>query len=334
VAPNLSPVMVISRQNQRRAAWGVAAYGAKKVGSYLGKRMVQSATRKSQSARTSSDVPRAMTFQHDSMVQYKRRKAPRKVVRRAKRSYKAFLKNEVKGLGLTSRNIPSTFASGLLTPTSYNNSQAIYTVGLYGGILNSITWGDLAAIATAESFYEKSGKLFFRTAILESQVRNNSATAVLVADVYTVAARKESYNDPASDWTLALTNVAVATGTTAVTPLCLGNTPFDAPGFGSSWIVLSKSTYRIGPGNSVYLTLKHNRKFVFDTDRFEFDTGAAVARMKMFKGISKGFIMVFRSADPVPATPCMGPVDYEIVNQKTYRYSMNAFAENSAGVQL
>jgi len=327
-----APAMVISRQNQRRAAWGVGAYAAKKAGGFIGRQIVSRAT-KSQSSRTSSDVPRAMTFQHDSMVQYKRRKAPRKKVRRAKRSYKAYLKNEAKGLGLISRNTPSSFASGLLTPTSYSNSQAVYSVGLFGGIYGSITWGDLAAIADAEALYLKAGKLFFRTAILETQVRNNHATAVLVADVYTVAARKEGYNEPDADWDDGVFNQASTTGMGSAATAQLGITPFDAPGFCSSWLIRNKTRYRISPGLSVYLQMRDSKDYQFNTERFEYDSGSTSVRTRMFRGLTKGYLVVARSSKCDTATPKMYPVNFDVIATKTYHFAIQKDAEDMIGVQ-
>lgn len=308
----------------------VAAYGARKLGSYLGRRIVKQAS--GQRSAASSSVPSAMTFQHDSRVTYRRKRAPRKVRRRAARAMKRFVKQDSKTLGLVSRVFQNAFAPSTITPASFTDSQTIYTDGLFGGISGSVTWGDTWAIANAEALATKSGNINFRSAHMDFQIRNASTTNVLVADVYTVVARKEGYNEPGDDWTQGMLSEGVAAGTSAATPSALGVTPFDAPAFGSSWLILSKTTYRISPGNSVYLTLKGRRNVMFNTDRFEYDTSNTVSRTRMFRGLSKGFVCVFRNADPIVGTPNkMGPIDYEIVSVKSYRYGIKAYAEDSVG---
>lgn len=286
----------------------------------------------SQSSRSSpsSSVPSAVTFQHDARLSYRRKRAPRRVRRRAAKSYKRFVKNESKSLGLISRVMPNVFSPATITPTTFADSQTVYTTGLFGGISGSVSWGDMFAIANAEALATKAGKLFFRSAQIDMQVRNSSTTNVLVADIYTVAARKEGYNEPGEDWLQGMLNNGVAAGTTASTPTTLGVTPFDCPGFCSSWVILSKTTYRLSPGNSVYLNLKGRRSFVFETERFEYDTTNTAYRTRMFRGLTKGFVCVFRNADPV-STTAMGPIDYEIVTTKSYRYGLNAYAEDLSG---
>lgn len=326
--------MVVShmRRNIRRSALPVLAYGAgRQVGNYI--RSAYGKTRSAPAQRSSgSSVPSAVTFQHDSKLTYRRRRAPRKVRRRARRAQKRFEKQDSKTLGLVSRVFQQVDAPATITPASLVDSQTVYTTGLYGGIPGSVGWGDIYAIANAEAVATKSGNLNFRTAHMDCQLRNSSTTNVLVADVYTVVSRKEAYNEPGEDWTQGLLSESVAAGTSAITPLALGCTPFDAPGFGSSWLVLSKTTYRISPGNSVYLTLKGRRGVFFNTDRMEYDVTNTTFRIRMFKGLSKGLMFVLRNADPIVGTPSkLGPIDYEVITTKTYRYGIKAYATDQAG---
>jgi len=315
---------------QRSGFLPVAYNAARQVGSYIGKKTANYV--KSQKSAPRTNVPSAMTFQHDSRVSYRRRRAPKRVRRRAARAQRRFVKQDSKSLGLNSRVFHQAYAPSTITPASFADSQTVFTDGLYGGISGSTTWGNLHAIANAEFLFTKSGNITFRSAHMDFQLRNTSTTNVLVADVYTVVARKEGYNEPGEDWTQGMLNEGVASGTSSATPITLGMTPFDAPAFGSSWLILSKTSYRISPGNSVYLTLKGRKNVQFNTDRFEYDTTNSVPRTQMFRGLSKGIVCVMRNADPIVGSPSkMGPIDYEVVSVKSYRYGIKSFAADAVG---
>lgn len=337
---NFSMVLSARRGVWQRAGFvpiaaTMARRGAYHVGKKIGNWMNSSSNSSSSNGggeRAAQSVPRALTFQHDSRLSYRRRKAPRRVRRRAAKAMKRFVRMDSKTLGLTSRVFPNMYAPAQIVPTGYADSQTVFTDGLYGGISGSATWGDLWAIANAEALATDSGMLNFRSARMDFQLRNASTTNVLVADVYTVVARKEGYNEPGEDWKQGLLNENTAAGTTAATPETLGVTPFDAPGFGQSWLVLSKTTYRISPGNSIYLELKGRKGLSFNTDRFEYDTTNTAYRTRMFRGLSKGLICVMRNADPIVGSPSkLGPIDYEIVSVKSYRYGIKAYAADAAG---
>lgn len=322
-------LMVLSRRGSvwRRAGFAVAKRGAAALGSYMGKKVFQ---KSSNNASRDNVSNRSVTFQHDFDKQYSRRRAPRRVRRRAKRTLNRFNRTLVKTLGQRTAIFPQLYASGPLTPTTLNNTQNVFDVGLYGGISGSATWGGLASIAGSEGVLTKSGKLHFKSAILDIQIKNFD-TQVLLCDCYEVVARKDGYNTPGADWTLALTNLNVTPSGGTVTPAMLGSTPFDAPGFGSSWLIKSKTRYRIGPENSIYLQLRDSRKWQFETDRFEYDTGAASIRVRTFAGLTKGYMFVFRSAFFDPATPKGGPIFYEMAYSTTYHYAVQDSNEDLTG---
>lgn len=329
----------VARRMQSRNWMSMMPRASAVVGNYLGKRMGGYLANQMKSRRTSSRrgvSERSLTFQHDSAVQYRRRRAPRRVRVRARKSYRTFVKNSLKSHGQISRLYNSIFQSGTITPTTLANSQSLYSVGLFGGINASATWGDMDDICTREGLIAAgSGKIHFKSAVLEVQIRNATDTftvtpspVVIVVDVYTVYARKEGYDEPSVDWADAMTNQAVPTGTTTVSsPTTLGTTPFDGPGFGSSWLIGKKTTYRIAPGNSVYISNKDPRNHVFNTARFEYD---GTARVRMFKGLTRGYLMVIRSADPASAT-ALSPYAYEIVQTKNYHYCIEENQRNAQG---
>lgn len=299
------------------------------------RRRLRSATRSRSMTRTRSRgmTRAATTFQHDASFIYGRRRAPRIVRRRARRSQRRYMHNLVNGLGQKSATF-SAVSNNQLTPTTLANSQSVFSIGLYGGILNSSTWGDLAEMATNEGLYTaQTGNIFFKSAVMEVQVRNNDTTDPLVIDVYEVIARKEGYNEPDADWVDGIFNQASTTGMGSATTGQLGITPFDAPGFCSSWLIKNKTRYRVSPGISIYLQLRDAKDYMFNTDRFEYDAGTTSVRTRMFRGLSKGYLIVARSSAVDTATPKLFPIDYDIIATKTYHFAVQKDAEDMVGVQ-
>lgn len=111
---------------------------------------------------------------------------------------------------------------------------------------------------------------------------------------------------------------------TPLRPTSLNCTPFDAPGFGSSFLVGKKERFRISPTNSVYLQIRDSKNKCFETDRFEYDNTATRNRITMFKGFTKGYILVFRSTEPTttgePAVKTITPYSFEMIWTKTYHF--------------
>lgn len=275
----------------------------------------------------------ATTFQHDASFLYGRRRAPRSVRRRARRGQKRYMHNLVNGLGQKTAAF-SAVSNHALTPTTLTNSQSVFSIGLYGGILNSSTWGDLSEIANNEGMYTaQTGKIYFKSAVMEMQVRNNDDTDPLVIDLYEVVARKEGYNEPDEDWNDGIFNQASTTGMSSTGTGQLGITPFDAPGFCSSWLIKNKTRYRVGPGLSIYLQMRDAKDVAFDTARFEYDNGSTSVRTRMFRGLSKGYLLVARSSRCDTATPKLFPIDYDVIATKTYHFAVQKDAEDMVGVQ-
>jgi len=277
-------------------------------------------------------TPRSTTFQHDSTNMYLRRRAPRRVRSRARRAQSRYNHHLVAGLGQKSA-VFQALALRQVTPTTLHDAQDVYTVGMYGGVNGSATWGDLAEIAANEGLLVKTGKIHFKSAVIETQIKNNSDTDVLVVDVYEVICRREGYNEPGIDWSLALAAQNTIATMTSMTSTELGCTPFDAPGFGSSWLIKNKTRYRISPNLSVYLQRRDAKDYKFDSSRFEYDTTSAALRVHMFSGMTEGFLIVARNSDVDTATPKGMPVDYQVVSTKTYHYAVQSYEVDERGVQ-
>lgn len=306
----------------RPAIRGAIRTGKKMYDSY------KSYTNTSKRRRTNTN---RLTFQHDFNSQYSRKAAPPRVKRAARKSYNNYKKNQIKSLGQRQR-LFTNVSNTVTTPTTFGNSQIVSTVGLYGGISGSLNWGNLHTIANDEGLLTSSGKIQFKSAVLDVQLRNNDDN-VLIADVYQIVARKESVQEPGQDWANALTSTAATTGAASYSNTQLGCTPFDAPGFGSQWLIKKKTIYRISPGNSIYLQMRDPRNYRFDTERFNYD-GANVG-IKMFKFMSQGYMFVLRNAEvdlTIPATPKMLPTDFDLLVSQNYHYCIDESSVNTTGV--
>lgn len=309
------------RQPGRRGARGVA------------RRRLFTQSRTATRTRQRSNVgTRATTFQHDASMIYRRKRAPRRVRRRAKRSAANYNHHLVAGLGQKSA-VFQALVDRNVVPVTLHDAQDIYTVGMFGGVLGSATWGDLAEIASNEGLFNKTGKIHFKSCVLETQIKNMSENDVLLVDVYEVLARRDGYNEPGDDWGEAMTNQTTISSMSSLTATELGCTPFDAPGFGSSWLIRNKTRYRISPGLSIYLQRRDAKDYKFNTSRFEYDAIAADTRVKMFANMSEGFLIVARNSDVDTATPKGGPIDYKCISTKTYHYAVEAYENDEKGVQ-
>lgn len=294
------------------------------------KRAYNSYTNNSKRRKTTSS--NNVTFQHDYANIYRRRSAPRRVKRAARKSYKRWNHQLVKSLGQQTWAISSAYASGTITPTALTNCQTVISLGLYGGVATGTEplWTDLRSITTQEgSGAAMTGQKFhFKSACLDLQIRNSTSSftsspdpVTICVDLYTIYCRNDSFADPSQAWTVGMNNqVPLNAGTLAV-PQSLNATPFDAPQFCSDWLIAKKTRYRIAPGNSVYLQLRDPKNHVFDAHRYDAISG--VANERMFKGMTKGYIMAVRSADPVVGTPSvLTPYSFELLYTKNYKYAM------------
>lgn len=334
-----APVMTVSRNRRGglyspfaiKAAWKAGQWMGNKVVDYVAKSGKRRKTGKgSGSSRSGTNN---VTFQHDYAHIYSRKKAPRSVRRRARKAAFSFNKRLVASLGQKTWNRSGVFASGTITPTGLGNSQSVFDLGLFGGnSTGSNTWGDLYAIAAGngDGLNDVTGKLWFQSACLDVQLKNTTGlgegfpTAVTICvELYTVYARRDGYFFPGEDWNEAMDNQDLLdNGGAKATPLSLNATPFDAPGFGSSWLIAKKVRYRISPGNSVYLQMRDPKRKCFDTARFEWDSGSENTRIKTFKGWTRGYIFVIRSDTAVTSpTPLLVPFSYQAIFTKNYKYA-------------
>lgn len=272
----------------------------------------------SKSART----PPPISFQHDYQTQYRRRSAPKRLKRRLRRYAKNFRYQLGKSLGQFSRVFNFVYAPATLTPTSFANCQTIKDVVLYGASQTDTTDGTLLKICTDLGVAQSTAKIQFKSAVLDVQIRNTDSESPLIVDAYRVVCRRESYDAPGLEFSQCLVNQAVMTGASNMNGFQMGVTSWDAPGFGSKWLILGKTRYRIGAGNSVYLQLRDPKNYEFDTARLDYDSGATTNRVQMLKGMTKGWIFIARSSALDATQSFSGEINWEITSIMNYHYTV------------
>lgn len=311
------------RSVKRAAPYALQAYK-----SY--KRFAPSRTNGSSGRSTRSNT---VSFQHDFSSQYNRKRAPRRVRKRAIKQAKMFNYQLGKQEPQTSRMFNFIYAPSTITPTSFANSQTVYNVGIYGGNPTSTTGMDTWYQCVLDiGLMQSTGRVLCKSAVLNCQIQNTDSTSTLVVDAYKYVARREGYDEPGAEWAQNLANQGIASGSAnALTTSSFECTPFDAPGFGSKYLILQKTKYRIGPGNSVYLQMRDPRNYAFESARFDFDIGPVTPRMHMFKGMTKGWIFVARSAVTDATSSFGGPVNWKVIQSQSYHFAYLSNPEDRQG---
>lgn len=321
-------VSTLKRDYSRYRQIANAAYGVKRAYKF-GKRMYNSYKRFKSGRTEKSPIP--VSFQHDFSNQYRRKRAPRRVKRVYRRQAKNFRHQLVKTLGTYSRVFNNIEAPSTLTPTSLATSQTVTDVMLYGGSMTQSQAGRLFEICQDLLNSQSTAKVYFKSAVLNAQIRNTDSESPLIVDVYKVYCRKESYDRPGLEWAQCLTNQVVANGAGVMGTGQMGCTPWDAPGFGVKWLIGSKTRYRISPGASIYLQMRDPKNHEFETSRFDYDSGVPTNRVQMFKGLTKGFVFVARSSALDATNSFGGEINWQVITEQTYHYVINSGSFDQAG---
>lgn len=294
--------------------------GVKKFADYVSRPSVKRPRTES----GSSSVDNTVSFQHDFTQQYRRRRASRKLRVLARNRSNMFHYQLAKNSAQFSRVFNLIYAPATITPTGFADSQTTFNVGLYGGKASSSTGMDsLYQIASDAVLLVRTGKILFKSAVLDCQIQNSDSTNTLVVDAYKYVARREGYDEPNLEWSQAMVNQVTASGVAnKMTQNSLECTPFDGPGFGSKFLILDKVRYRIAPNNSVFLQMRDSKNHSFSTARFDYDASLPGPRIQMFKGMSSGWIFVARSAATDATSAFMAPINWKVISTQSYHYSL------------
>lgn len=233
-----------------------------------------------------------ITTQHDSRRQYRRKRAPRRIRRRAAKRYRRFVSNSMKLVGTRQylKNTAGSIDNGTLGQQTWD-SIVLYGYGPNGGAAGiSRGYNDVNDIVANDTLLNNtlndpslrlsggSSRLFFDTGILDITFQNNSTVTIggvsvqagVEMDIYEFSASKNidrvDAHDGSSNYTyhqfitnLAATdNVTQGAGLTQISPYDRGATPFE---FGTQMFqagikIQKKTKYFLPYGNTCTFQLR------------------------------------------------------------------------------
>lgn len=278
---------------QRGLRRGAYVLGA----SYLGSKMVKMED-------GYGTVPTAQYMQERTV--YRRSRAPKRLRRRAKKSWSRFMKNQIR---LQAPNIMDLQDVGLEGPTLANGQKwafipLLYTVGgssgfadlfsLYNGKFNKTTTVDLSSTGTgivsaASDPGPRFGpKTIFSNGVLDVIVSNPESFSIYV-DVYEIQARSTNGARDLGKPDLTFSPAYLSQIGSVIDKENLFVTAFDSPDFTARWKINKLTKMYVGPGTSFSLQLKDTRNHFVNPPAVFGDSGNCV-----WDGITKGFMLCFR----------------------------------------
>ena len=317
-----------------RAAWNLGQYIGKKIRRY------GSSSRGGASSTAKAKSVGSLTEQKDVTTLYRRRRAPRRVRRGARKSMRMFTYRMDK-LQSMKTCIITTGGQISFSPTGLANGQYPIGITMYGYNTNTYAAntdtgnGDMWWIFARENGGDPtaatgSRKLRFRSCTMNYTIQNTYEEGVYM-DIYFVIARKSngSTSDPAVEWNEAIALQAAGNMPTAITANTYYQvTPFDSGSFGRYWLIKSR-----------------RRVFMQANEIYSFqqrDAGNYVLNMsdllnvKMKQNLTEGVIMVFHNpfvdTTTTPGTPVPGGGQVQVTCTKTYHYTETSSSIDSIGV--
>lgn len=274
----------------------------------------------------------AITTQRDSRTLYRRRRAPRKVRRRARKNYISFIKKQLK-------------AQNDKTNMFYINASYASAAGLQS--IHSITFGYLFNKTTADqvgnvydfwqnylnSLPETASQRLYITGmsydITLSNVTPNEGTdaQAIELDVYEFVFRKDHESDQsggvAGELGEALTNEQKLPGaTTAMTTSLVGYVPFDSNQFMRYIVIRSKQRYYIPRGDSVSFTknIRFRRPIMVTSEDVDANNGTYLNRAK--SGLTRGLILIQKGTADYNGTVSVGASNLISNTQCRYKFKV------------
>ena len=247
----------------------------------------------------------AITNQHDSMSLYRRRRAPRRVRRRARKRYAYFLRKQL-------RLLPNnTQQFNTLSPDIGNSagnqewhSLMLFPVQVGTGIATNLYQGDLLSTFTN---YENTGlttisSKWHITGYTYDVTINNSGSTLAECDVYEWVARKDfrfhpslpegmtaAYNDAILDEEL------LPGGNSRQQLTTLGVTPFDVNNMSRYVLILKKQRFYIASGQAISFTRNVKLKSPIKITSEDFPNDSIQADEFIQKaGLTRGFVVIIK----------------------------------------
>jgi len=319
-----------------RSAWNMGKTLARYVRSYRGSSGGGSSGN-SNSAK--AKAVGSLSEQKDVTSLYRRRRAPRRVRRRARRAMKMFTYHMDKLQSMKTCIITDS-RSATYTPTGLSDGQVVHGITMYGYNTNTYAAntdtgnGDMWWIFARENGGDPtaalgSRKLRFRSCCINYTVQNTGEYGIYL-DLYFVIARKNngSTSDPGIEWNESVALQAPGNMPNAITSHSYYQiTPFDAPNFGRFWLVKSRRRVFMQPNEIYSFQQRDAGNYVLNM--------SDLLNFKSKNNLTEGVIMVFSNPtvdNTVPGAPVPQPVSYNYTATKTYHYTEVTSSVDSIGV--
>ncbi|AJD07487.1 putative capsid protein [Odonata-associated circular virus-15] len=282
----------------------------------------------------------SLSEQRDVTNLYRRKRAPRRVRRAARKFTKRFMYTLDKTQGMKTCVITNA-AQFSGSPTGLANGQQTIGITMYGYNTNSYASnidlgnGDMPWIFARENgAYPTAASgtryLRFRSCTMNYSIQNTWEQGVYM-DIYFVIARKSngSTSDPAAEWNEQIAIQNAGNMPTAITTnQYYGLTPFDAPGFGRYWLIKSRKRVFIQPAEIYSFQQRDAGNYVLNM--------SDVLDIKLKQNLTEGVILVFHNpvTDTVttPGTIVPGGWQVQVTCTKTYHYSETSASTDAIGV--
>lgn len=333
---------VVPYRNNRVSRYAPYARAAWNVGQRLGSMYKRYANRGSSGGRSAGSAKAkavgSLSEQKDVTTLYRRRRAPRRVRRRARKAMKMFTYHMDK-INSMKTCIITDVVSQSDTPTGLANGQSVHGVTMYGYNLNTYASnsdtgnGDMWWIFARENggdptITSASRKLRFRSCTINYTVQN-TGEAGLYLDLYFVIARKDngSTSDPAVEWNESINLQSPGNMPNAITSHDYYQvTPFDAPNFGRYWLIKSRRRVFMQPNEIYSFQQRDAGNYILNM--------SDLLNVKVKGNLTEGVIMVFSNPvcdNTIPSAPVPQPVSYTYTATKTYHYTETSSSIDSIG---
>lgn len=327
------------RRSYQRYAMRIGQYAGRAIGKWYRNRQAYRRLGGGNSATSAkAKAVGSLSEQRDVTTLYRRRRAPVRVRRRARKMFKRFQYSMDKLNGMKTAVI-TVAAQQSWSPTNLFDGQKAVGITMYGYNTNTYASntdrgnGDMWWIFAREMGGDPvSGldtyKLRFRSVTMNYTIQNTYDESVYM-DIYFVIARKNtgSTSDPSVEWSEA---VASQTAGNMPNPIqdnqYYGLTPFDAPGFGMYWLVKSRKRVFMQPNEIYSFQQRDAGNYLLNAED--------LLNMKLRGNLTEGVILVFTNPfvdSTVPTAPVPGGGQVQICCTKTYHYTFSTSAQNSVG---
>lgn len=321
-----------------RAAWNAGQLLGRGIKKWRG----IGAQRVDSGGRNSASTYGNLTNQYDTARIYAKRRAPRRLRRRARKFISRLKWGMDKLQGMKMAMIAHT-STHTVVPTSDANAQGVVGLTIYGYGANTYAAntnygnGDVWWIMAREngaspSVTDATRKLRFRSVAMNVNIVNrttgdNAQGGQIIVDVYHVLC-KQNYTDdgtsgdPTVVWTESMNELSGTNLPTAITNASFeGVTPFDCSAFAKYYTVKSIRRYRLEADGYFNLQLRDPANYVLGMSDL-LDTNHK-------RGITEGYMFVYYNPSRVGGI--RGDATIELNYNKKYHYTETSSSTSQAG---